>query len=333
MTAAVFLPSITAPWFSQDRAEILASSTLRPLTELTFAVTPAAWAAHLLQLSLHLGCAWLLCRRLESSLPERAARIGAAIFALHPVQTEAICALPARGILLAALFCLVAWTAWEQGRHWLAAAVFAAAPLSHEQAALFPLALILQSQARPWRPLAVMSLFSFVSLLRAPHPAFDAGWVAAQGIATLRQLWLLIAPLSLTPAPDLNAPLVLAAVAWSVVGVTAAFGLTRRRTQAASLLLAGLALLAPAALLVSPSEMGTDRLLYLPMMCWAALAGLLFRGARTWPLVAAGSALLLVTCAQCRLWMDERALWTEAARLAPDRADIQLRLSRIPAPE
>jgi hypothetical protein len=89
-------------------------------------------------------------------------------------------------------------------------------------------------------------------------------------------------------------------------------------------------LLAPAALLVSPSEMGTDRLLYLPMICWAALAGLLLRGARTWPLAAAGTALLLVTCAQCRLWTEERALWTEAARLAPDRTDIQLRLSRIP---
>ena len=137
-TAAAYLPAIDGPLLFDD--ELTLQDPLlrapfehgldrwavasRPLTLLTFALNHRATGAdtrgwHLTSLALHLVVvvlAWRLARRLLARAglgePERPALAVAALFALHPLQTEAVAYLFQRAEVLAAglylsAFCLL----------------------------------------------------------------------------------------------------------------------------------------------------------------------------------------------------------------------------------
>lgn len=103
---------------------------------------------HLFALALYLGAVLLAYACLRRLLPERAALAAAAVFALHPIQAEAVNYISARASLLGAVFCLAALLSWLNGRRPIAVALFAAAVLSNEYCAAFPLVLLL-SPAEP----------------------------------------------------------------------------------------------------------------------------------------------------------------------------------------
>ena len=121
----------------------------RPLTSWTLALNNSlhgetASGYHLANLLVHFGCAallFLLLRRLSGSVLAFAA---AALFAVHPVQTEAVVWVVGRADLLAAFFLLA--TLWLHGRSVLrtvaATATLGAALLSKEIALTFPAMLI-----------------------------------------------------------------------------------------------------------------------------------------------------------------------------------------------
>src|SRR3954454_6630259 len=93
----------------------------RPLTYLTFWLNYAVGGGdpilyHAVSLALHLGAVWLAFECLRRLMPERAAIAGAAIFALHPLQSEAVDYVWARSILLATVLCLAAMVEWIEGR-------------------------------------------------------------------------------------------------------------------------------------------------------------------------------------------------------------------------
>ncbi len=120
----------------------------RPLTYLTFWLNyqvggrdPLGY--HFLNLALHVGAVLLAYECLKRLLPERAALVAAAIFAVHPIQAEAVDYVWGRSIVLAALLTLAALFAWVGGRRWLAVAWFAAALLAKEEVAAFPLVLLM----------------------------------------------------------------------------------------------------------------------------------------------------------------------------------------------
>src|ERR1035437_8665600 len=120
----------------------------QPLTNLTFWLNylvggrdPLGY--HLLNLALHLGAILLAYACLRRLLPERAALAAAAVFALHPIQAEAVNYVLGRGALLGAVFCFASLLAWLNGRRWTAVAWFAGALLANEQCAAFPLVLLL----------------------------------------------------------------------------------------------------------------------------------------------------------------------------------------------
>jgi len=153
---------------------------IRPLTKLSFALDHQAGLGlvgfHATSLAIHLAAALLalaLLRRLEgwtvaagaggAALPARrtgwAALLGALLFAVHPVQTEAVTYLSGRAVALAALLSLASLGTWlrgrERGRPWL---VHAASPLllagalaSKESAAPLPLVLLLLAVTAPDR--------------------------------------------------------------------------------------------------------------------------------------------------------------------------------------
>ena len=93
---------------------------------------------HAVNLLLHLGAVLLAYECLRRILPATAAVLAAAIFAVHPLQAEAVDYVAARGAMLAAVLCFAALLAWIAGRPWIALAAFAGALLADERCALFP---------------------------------------------------------------------------------------------------------------------------------------------------------------------------------------------------
>lgn len=102
--------------------QALSLTQTRPLTwisewaQLRLATEP--WSFHLVNLLLHLLCVSLAYTVLLELLPVRSAQIAAMIFAVHPLQTEAVVYVFARGTLLASLFALLSIHLWLKDRRW-----------------------------------------------------------------------------------------------------------------------------------------------------------------------------------------------------------------------
>jgi tetratricopeptide (TPR) repeat protein len=176
----------------------------RPLTYLTFWLNRAVGGQeplgyHALNLALHLAAALLAYQCLLRLMDRRAAWLAAALFAVHPLQAEAVDYIWARAIVLAAVFVFASLLAWIEKRPWLAVALFALALLAKEECAAFPLALwlldarlitrdrrVMTSSATsnrslwsrlrcrtstPWAPLAAMLALSLAAGLRTIYAA------------------------------------------------------------------------------------------------------------------------------------------------------------------
>lgn len=140
----------------------------RPLLKLSFAVNHASGLGitgfHAVNLALHAANAilvWALLRRLGPRV-SGAAGLGALLFALHPVQTEAVTYVSGRSSSLAATFALASILTWVAGRarsrprlaHAVSPLLLVASLLVKETAVVLPLALVLVEAAfgpRPFR--------------------------------------------------------------------------------------------------------------------------------------------------------------------------------------
>ena len=80
-------------------------------------------------------------------LGERPAWIAVALFALHPIQTEAVVYVFARAILLATVFCLLALRSWLNRAVLGCCGWFVLALLSKEECVAFPFFLLLIRRA------------------------------------------------------------------------------------------------------------------------------------------------------------------------------------------
>ncbi len=134
-------PILTAPsgWWEVFRWE-----RTRPLTYLTFWLNyrlggTEAWGYHAVNLACHLTAVWLAWSVFHQLVGRRAAILATVVFAVHPVQTEPVAYVFGRATLLAALFCLLSWRAWNGANRWRAVAYFAAALLAKEEAIAFPI--------------------------------------------------------------------------------------------------------------------------------------------------------------------------------------------------
>ncbi|MBI5085860.1 MAG: hypothetical protein HZB13_14830 [Acidobacteria bacterium] len=296
-------PVLDAPQGWRHAFELLQT---RPLTFLTFwanvQVSREPWTFHLLSLALHLIAVWLAAGVLRELLPERAAWLAAALFAVHPLQTEAVVYVFARATLLAAVLCLLSLQLWLRGRRWAAAAAFCFALLAKEEVAAFPLVLALLEWSTSRKRAAVAPLSAMLALAAAggARAAWAASSIAGsgagsqagvtsfdyfsyQGVAILRYLWLALAPLGLTVDAEVRTAPLAAALAWGVISVVAilcwrAF----RAAQPGFWILAGLVLLLPSSSVFPAADLAADRRMYLPLLCFAAAFGLVLRRASTW---------------------------------------------------
>jgi tetratricopeptide (TPR) repeat protein len=346
-------PVLTSPW---GWLQVWGWRQTRPLTYLTFWLNyqtggQDALGYHVLNLLLHLGAVLLAYECLRRLLPERAALVAAALFAVHPFQAEAVDYVWGRSIVLAALLCFAALLCWITGRPWTAVACFAAALLAKEECAAFPLVLaMLPERPRGRGHLAVMLGLAVaaggrVMYAAAVTPGALAGlragispwkYALAQGPVILRYMRLLMVPYGFTVDADIHVPAVWVGVlAWAGIGALAVFLWRYRRHPGALWLLAGLILLIPSSSVFPAADLSADRRMYLPMIGFAAAAGWLLTRVRT-PALAAVVVVVLtgVSMGQTQVWMTEERLWREAVRRAPEKVRPKIQLARaVPAAE
>lgn len=347
-------PILTSPDGWRD---LLRPLQTRPLTELTFwaqlQVTRDPMAFHLFNLLLHLASVWIAVSVLENWTSGRAMMIAAALFAFHPLQTQAVVYVFARATLLAGLFSLAAILSWQRGRFWRAFLWFLLALLSKEEVAALPVVLALAEWAGDRRsscraPLIAMIVsaaaiglrtIAAVSMTAGSGAGAQSGltpfeYFSYQGVAILRYLWLLLFPIGFTPDPAVRTGPWAASLAWGVIAALAFLAApAASRRSPGFWLLAGLLMLAPSSSVFPAEELAADRRMYLPLVFFGALVGVLLQKADARMLVAICVIWAGVSFLQTRLWQNPQALWLEAARLAPEGIRSKRQLARLLPPQ
>jgi len=283
----------------------------RPLTYLTFWLNYQAGGQnplgyHAVNLALHLAAVWLLYEALRRLVQPEAAFIAAAIFAVHPIQAEAVDYIWGRSIVLAAVFCFASLLEWTRGRSWIAVAWFAGALLAKEEVAAFPVALIVGRAMLPaaafqaarrlkaggsqdWLPHTVMLVLSLLAGARviyatAVTPGAPAGiqagisplhYFLAQGPVIWRYLRLLVVPIGFSVDPEIQIPPMWLGIASWLALALAACAVGARRWQPAGWLLIGLILLLPSSSIFPAQDLAADRRMYLPLAAFATAFALL----------------------------------------------------------
>jgi tetratricopeptide (TPR) repeat protein len=352
--------SLTGPFHLADAAILSAravtefSGPLRypqshALTWLTFWVNyqfgganPIGW--HVVNLLLHLASVLLVFSALRRLILERAALLAAALFAVHPLNAEAVNYVHARGALLCTVLTLASLRSWLTGRRWPVVAWFAGALVSGNQCLTFPLFVIMLNfgpsrERRDWKPLATMLGLSLVATLEivyasAPVSVSRLAYLAAEGPVLLRYLRLLLIPAGLTVDPDVRLiagwPAVLS---WLVVLALAA---SARRLysgfRAGLWFIAGLLLLLPSASIFPAGDLAADSRMYLPMIAFAAAGAMLMHTMRTAALVVVCASLAAISISRCEVWRTDVSLWSEAVRLSPEKLQPRIRLARALPP-
>jgi tetratricopeptide (TPR) repeat protein len=333
--------------------EVLLPTQTRPLTWLSFwlnfRISTAPWTLHLVSLLLHLASALVALNVLRRWLPPVTGLFAAVVFALHPVQTEAVVYVYARATLLSGLLSLLALKSWTEGRPWKAVTWFTAALLAKEEAAALPLALAWlawwRRPAFPYRaPLGLMAALSLASGLRviwaaAALAGSGAGagagispwnYFLAQGLAIWRYLRLLVIPVGLTIESPLDVPPVPLGVALWTGLLCLAVLVTR---LSGPWFAAGLLLLASSSSVFPAADLSADRRVYLMVPFAAAAVGVWLAGRirPKWVLVLA--AVLAGTSAiSTAHWLSEEKLWRRARELAPNKVRPLRQLARITEP-
>lgn len=349
---------------------------IRPLLKLTYTLDwTAGWGApgfHLTNISIHLANAflvWTLARRFaarQALLQPRAATmalLGALLFALHPIHSEAVAYICGRSSALMSLFYLAGLLAHaadadaapgRAGRGPLLAALgFALALGAKETAVTFPLALLAWDRAYgvPWRSAlrrqwpswavlaAAAAFFAFndnyiAHMQRSAELNNLAGNIATQAgaVAWLLRQWAL--PLWLDIDPDLPLLRDFAAAGPQLLALATMLLLTplalRRRPWLGFAMAWTLIHLLPLHLLLPRLDVANERQMYLAAWPLAfVLAAELTLGLRhrrrTFGSLAA--ALLLLggglTIGRNRDYRSEIALWEATATESPDKARVR----------
>ncbi len=332
-----------------------------PITFFSLAVDHALWGLdpfgyHLTNIALHTLAAALVWVLLRPLLPAPGqATLAAVIFAVHPVQLEAVTLAIQRKTLLAAigfLTTLLCWRRWRggAGRHWYAAALasFALAALSKPSVVTLPAVLCLYDytfvDGRPrWRAtLPFLAIAAAVTALAVAAHAQIGATHALHGGAVLPHVLMMarvgleslaaaLAPIDLAPVYYYRRDQALAPFNWLALGSVLClvlWGAVRRRTYPWTFFcLAWFALtLAPESNLVPLAQLRADRFAYLPMVGASAWLALVTYGAAGWlgrpalaPALGAAIATVLAfaTMRSAAVWRDDVTAWTRVVERHP----------------
>ena len=331
----------------------------RPLTYFTFWLNYRLGGAnpigyHAVNLAIHIVSSFLVMLCLRRLMPARAALIAAFVFAIHPAQTEAVVYVFARSTLLSSCLAFAALLCWLKGWLWRAVPCFALALLAKEEVAAFPVFLALlhvtisanRKERAPITAMLVLALAAVarVAIVAATTPGSGAGaqsgvapldYFLTQGYVILRYLQLLVVPVGFTVDPEIElvadwrGALCWAAIAFSVFVAQRFTG----RARAGFWFLAALILIAPTSSVFPAADLAADRRLYLPMLGFSAIAGLLLERT-TYPVLlnAGGIVLAMLSFARTDVWTSEVRLWEDAMQWAPSKARPRVQLARVSPP-
>jgi hypothetical protein len=323
----------------------------RPLSQFTFWLSYAIsgtspLAYHVWNLALHMLASVLVWRTLRLIIPERAAFVAAAIYAVHPMQAEPVNYVFARSSELSTVLCLVALELWLRERLWPAVVVFGAALLAKEECVTFPLFLAILDWRRGKRhskAVAAMLALAFVlgmrvliatKLVTASGGGFAShvtpvDYFTAQGVVIWRYLRLLIVPWGFAVDPEVH--VVLPWVAWLCLALLVASA-WRWVKGPGFWLAAGLVLLIPSSSVFPADDLAADRRMYLPMIAFCAALGLLAERLDWRILATLGVVLAGLSVQRTSVWNSERKLWEEAVERAPDKVRPRIQLARSLGP-
>jgi len=344
---SLFSGSLWTPWL------------IRPLTYLTFWLNGALdghdpVGYHAVNLALHVAAALLLRAALARWIGPNAALIAAAIFAAHPFSAETVNYIFARSSVLETVLCLASLFEWSRGRHGRATAWFGAALLAKEECVAFPLFLLLLNvslardrRERKWI-LAMLALAAAegIHILLATTATAGSGagaqsgvtwgaYASAQGLVILRYLRLTVVPWGFSVDPEVAIPgIALSVAAWTAVFALAGIALRRFRGAGAGFwFISGLLLLLPSSSALPASDLMADRRMYLPMIAFAACAGVLLQKVRPAILLPALAALMALSVVRTETWRTEESLWRDAMEKAPNKVRPKIQLARTLEPK
>jgi tetratricopeptide (TPR) repeat protein len=330
----------------------------RPLTWFSFWLNdqvsgrdPMLW--HAVNLALHAACAVALYRLLRRVAPG-AAWFAALVFAVHPIQAEAVDYVYARASLLCALFGVLSIDSWIRERPWMSVAWFALAVLAKEECVSIPLVLALYSLERgelrrrvgalgAMMGIAALAGIRVIAAIQitgmrniGPNAGISPlGYLSEQGIAILRYVGLVVFPWAFTVDPQIPEPLWgWRVLAWLILaGLIGVASMRLREVKAAFGILAGLILLIPSSSIFPAADLAADRRMYLPMMAFSAAIAMLVAGRWGRCRGAIVVVLVLLSMERTYVWASDERLWGEAVRLAPEKVRPRIQLARAVPPE
>jgi tetratricopeptide (TPR) repeat protein len=334
-----------------------ALTSVRPLTYLTywfnFALGPAEpWAFRLTNIAIHVLAVQLCFGALRLLLDSKHALWAALLYALHPLQSEAVLYIFARPVLLMGALLWAALHQWLRGRFAPSLILYLLALGAKEEAVFFPVLLLLlyltRGQHRAARPalaiafaLAVAAGLSGLwnaATIAGSGAGLEAGITPLRYFATQLSSFGLYALRFVYPAAIVfdNSPSPLpSAFAWLWLAPAAALA-WKRHTPIALCLAAAWIALAPTSSILPLADLSADRRMYLAVPCLAA-AWLPPRPLR-YALSVYFAAFTLFHSSQ---WRSPQTLWVrsyahthtlrpalELARLVPDEEAAAILESR-----
>jgi len=317
---------------------------------------------HAVNLMLFLALVALAASLYRQLIGSRAALAAVTIFALHPLNTEAVIYVFARASLLAAVFSVGAWILWVRKRYWLAVALAGLAMASKEEAVVLPLFLLafevihqrssretVRSLAAPLATMTTMAAFFALRVIYAARVTPDAGalvgsdvltplaYLQAQGQALWLYAKLTVFPLGLNFDHEIGAaqgldPLGMAGLI-AIAALAAACLFWSRREPILFFPLGALILLAPTSSIAPLADIAAERRMLLPLLCLAAAVGVLANRVLperrlTGALLVAAVLLGTATYRRAEVWQDAETLWTATVEQSPSKARPKLHLAR-----
>src|SRR5579863_3234065 len=346
---------------------VFALTQARPLTFLTFhwnflfnaGHDPATW--HAVNILLHAGNCVLLLLLARRHLSSGAAFIAAALYAVHPLNTEAVSYVYQRSTALATLFALLSFLLFLKEQYAWSVGAFGLSLLCKEETIALPIFLLLYDllyrRRRP-RLTYYVAMSGLVGLAAARsfyvwnHASNDPtigyrvrsvrplSFVLTEPRVVWEYLRLFLFPIGqtvdhdvplahglLSPASTLPALLALAAL----IGFLGY--LAWRRNQLAFWELGFFVLLAPTSSVVPVRDVMFEHRVYFPSICLviaaSGLLALMPHRALAPAVVAILVALTALTIVRNRVWQDGPSLWTDAIQKSPRKAGAYATMGRL----
>ena len=331
---------------------------IRPLLKLSYAlnwiVSPTAQAFHLFNLLIHAVNIALVWRLLGHwpNLNRQARAWALLVFALHPVQTEAVTYISGRSVSLMVMFCLLSLLCWLHGqgpRRWLAATFFLLALAVRETALPLPLVLFvwLCLSGMHWRqavreliPLWLVMLGVIVSGAHVYRPLLESALATRDPLENLALQvdalrYLLMRPLLLLQNnidPDLPHRAGFDMAWWAsllclLFALTAAWRLRRSRPDVSLAIAWFLLWLLPTSSVLARLDPVAERHLYLALITPAILLAAALQACLPSRITMAVMAVLglgmaLATQHRIEDYRSESALWEATVRSSPGKARV-----------